>query len=390
MTLEQPTWKRQTTRAALALITVAAFATLSGFAAADAGEEYANEATESTALLDAYLHTAADPLYLASGDKSDPAPLHCPSDLNILLTVDVHAAISWEKVEHADAYKIYRADGDSSYKHIATVAANKTNYTDKDIENGTTYSYIVTAVTATIESQGCQENAAEITIDASLLCPSNVVVMTTLDGHAFLMANANLAAETLVIHRATDGAALEVIATVNATVSTFTDEETYAGHSYTYLVSTVDASIVLDLCPTVSISFDDKEKDTKDDKDEDKEKDKECSGPASIEAHTDGPTNVVEWSSFEGADKYNLYRAEGDGPLEHYETTGPGTTAFDDEDVEAGTVYTYQVTATVEGDETEACDEAEITAIPVFPTIVGAVLATTLGVGAYTASQRQG
>lgn len=50
---------------------------------------------------------------------------------------------SWEKVNGAEGYKVYRKSGSGSYKYIGTTS--KTTYIDKTAKSGTTYTYTVKA-----------------------------------------------------------------------------------------------------------------------------------------------------------------------------------------------------------------------------------------------------
>ncbi|MBE6799602.1 MAG: hypothetical protein E7529_00190 [Ruminococcaceae bacterium] len=50
---------------------------------------------------------------------------------------------SWEKVNSAEGYKVYRKSGSGSYKYIGTTS--KTTYIDKTAKSGTTYTYTVKA-----------------------------------------------------------------------------------------------------------------------------------------------------------------------------------------------------------------------------------------------------
>lgn len=116
-----------------------------------------------------------------------------------------------------------------------------------------------------------------------------------------------------------------------------------------------------------------------------------CIGPQEIRgsAHDGPPRNEIEWDSFPNATGYNLYRAEGGGGFVLLAQPDGNTTSFDDFDVDVGTTYTYRVTAQVGEEETDHCDEVEVTAIPVFTTLVTGALATALGVTAYAATRRR-
>jgi hypothetical protein len=119
--------------------------------------------------------------------------------------------------------------------------------------------------------------------------------------------------------------------------------------------------------------------------------DEPCVGPQWITgfAEAEPPTNVIEWDSFEGATGYNLYRATEGGAFVLYATTDAGTTTFHDTDVVPFTTYQYQVSAQMGEEESDICDMVEVTAIPVFPSLIAGALAAAIGIGAYAASSRR-
>lgn len=116
-----------------------------------------------------------------------------------------------------------------------------------------------------------------------------------------------------------------------------------------------------------------------------------CVGPQEITGQAfEDSANHIEWSAFEGADGYNLYRHDGDEEFELLTTTEANVTESLDDDVVHDTTYTYTVTAVVDDEETDACDKVEITAIPVLPTIFAVGAASLAGLGAYVMSRRVG
>ncbi|MBR3817484.1 MAG: polysaccharide deacetylase family protein [Clostridia bacterium] len=62
--------------------------------------------------------------------------------------------ISWKASSYADSYKLYRkADGESSWKRIATLKGKKTvSYTDKKVKDGITYTYTLITVRGKYQS----------------------------------------------------------------------------------------------------------------------------------------------------------------------------------------------------------------------------------------------
>lgn len=114
------------------------------------------------------------------------------------------------------------------------------------------------------------------------------------------------------------------------------------------------------------------------------ETDERCDGPQTVQAEAADPTIEVHWATVEGAESYDLYR-DGGGGFEHLATLAANTTEYTDTKVEPETTYTYIATATVDGLQTGACDEAGVTAIPSFPTAFAFVMASITGVATYGA-----
>lgn len=104
----------------------------------------------------------------------------------------------------------------------------------------------------------------------------------------------------------------------------------------------------------------------------------------------EGPMNHVTWTEMEEAESFNVWRAVEDGDFEKIAEVGPDTHEFEDTNVTVGTTYSYQVTANLEeGQDTEPCNTATVTAIPVFPTLLAVGAASVLGLGAYVATKRR-
>lgn len=113
-----------------------------------------------------------------------------------------------------------------------------------------------------------------------------------------------------------------------------------------------------------------------------------CGGPLVVTALAqDDASILVTWSSVANATSYNVYRAVGAGTFTLLTSTSNLT--ITDTDVDNGVTYRYQVSAIVDGQETERCTTAEATAIPVFPTVLAAGAAAILGVGLYAFLRRR-
>ncbi len=116
-----------------------------------------------------------------------------------------------------------------------------------------------------------------------------------------------------------------------------------------------------------------------------------CIGPQSIRgmAEDSPPMNSLDWDSFPNATGYNLYRATEGGPFMILNQTDANTTSYQDFDVDVGTTYQYRVTAQLGEEESDHCDEVEITAIPVFTSVIAGALAGVLAIGAYVGTRRK-
>ena len=70
-------------------------------------------------------------------------------------------ALTWEKVEGAVAYKVYRADASGTYKLMKTVTG--TSYTNTNNKAGTTYTYYVVAVAENTAANSAASNIVKLT-----------------------------------------------------------------------------------------------------------------------------------------------------------------------------------------------------------------------------------
>ncbi len=86
-----------------------------------------------------YLYSAvSDKLFTVAGPEK--AELTAKSDKKGVVS------LSWDKVDSAYYYYLYRYTSSTGYKRIATLKSNVTSYTDKDVKSGTKYYYKVRAV----------------------------------------------------------------------------------------------------------------------------------------------------------------------------------------------------------------------------------------------------
>ena len=97
----------------------------------------------------------------------------------------------------------------------------------------------------------------------------------------------------------------------------------------------------------------------------------------------------IDFTPAAGSVGSNVYRTEAGGERTLVAELGAGEGSFLDTSTVAGTTYTYEVTAVYDEGESGPCATVQVTAIPVFPTVVGALAASTLGVLAYAGLRRR-
>lgn len=113
-----------------------------------------------------------------------------------------------------------------------------------------------------------------------------------------------------------------------------------------------------------------------------------CPSTVDAVANEDGSITVTTTGD-PTSDATRLYRAEGSGEFELVATQGPMGGTYEDTNTTVGTTYTYIVTSVYGDEERGPCDRVEVTAIPVFPTVLAAGLATVLGGLGYAGLRRR-
>lgn len=101
---------------------------------------------------------------LASGAQSLPAATAQPSLLRLPVPAKPHTVtLTWEpSASHVSSYNVYRKGmHESDYRKITSSPVEGLTYTDKNVESGATYHYVVRAV----DAQGHESvNSQEFTV----------------------------------------------------------------------------------------------------------------------------------------------------------------------------------------------------------------------------------
>ena len=231
--------------------------------------------------------------------------------------------LSWDAVDGADKYVIYRSTDGVNYIRYSSTA--KTTYTNTSTVAGTTYYYKVQAISSrTSYADSALSTRCYITCD----CARPVVKITTsqTSGKPYLSWDAVDGADKYVIYRSTDG--VNYIRYSSTAKTTYTNTSTVAGKTYYYKVqaiSSVTSYADSALSTRHYITCD-------------------CARP--VVSITTGQTSgkpYLSWSAVDGADKYVIYRSTDGENYTRYDSTTK--TTYTNTSALAGTTYYYKVQA---------------------------------------------
>ena len=271
--------------------------------------------------------------------------------------------LTWEAVDGATEYRIFRADSDSAtLTRIAAGTSITTNsYTDADVTANTAYRYTVRAV----DSNGESADSAEATATTPALpaAPANLSATASRVAGVFQVALTwdavtGTGTTTYSIYRANitdDIDSARIIMNVAATSYTdtgTTDTRLAASTTYDYIVvandsvgSSTDSNTATAITPAL------------------------LAAPANLTATGGNAQISLSWDAVTGATEYQIYRAAtADGELTRIDSNTMITArSYTDTDVTPGTTYRYTVRAVDVIGESADSTEASATTLPVAP-----------------------
>lgn len=201
-------------------------------------------------------------------------------------------------------------------------------------------------------------------------CPSDFDATVLANGDVLLTWVPDDNADGYRLFRQVGNGSFEQLADKNGTDSQHLDDNTTRGETYTYAITLLDGRQVVERCGTDTVTVPPEEP--------------RCVGPTNIQATANEDETIsLSWDGVNGEDGYNIYRQVGSGSFEFLAHVGAPSTTFLDDNVTAGITYTYTVTATFGEEESDRCDMAGATAIPVFPSLIAASMAVFASIGAY-------
>jgi fibronectin type 3 domain-containing protein len=277
---------------------------------------------------------AAAALLAGGGAVAATSPPAAPSSLSAK-PGNAASSLTWSPVTGATSYKVYRQSSNGSWgSALATVNAPITGYTNTGLSNGTSYTYRVTAVSS--GGEGAPSPTATATPSSTLPVTPSGLKATNGPASVKLAWNANktVPASYRVYRENQDGTwPSTATATVEGTITSFTDQYLTPGTTYVYRVSAIDSSGHESALSSGVTGVPTKP-----------------SAPTtpSLTA-TAGPAQVVlAWTASisQGVlNGYYIYRMNSNGtwPSGPTATVSPSTLSYTDGGLTPGTKYTYKV-----------------------------------------------
>ncbi len=260
------------------------------------------------------------------GGGGAPALPDAPTNLVATAQSSTSIALSWDEVDGAESYNVYRAS-----TQIAT-GLTGVSYTDEGLTPSTTYCYTVKAVKGGVESLASNKVCIETEADSDPETPSapnapqNLVATAQGTTSISLTWNAVDGATSYNVYR---NSSVNAIATVT-TGTSYTDTNLTPATEYVYTVKAVNAN-------GESAASDEARATTQADNTP-----SAPDAPQNLVATAQSSTSIaLTWSAVDGATSYNVYRNSSVNAIATV-TTG---TSYTDTNLTPATNYCYTVTA---------------------------------------------
>jgi len=226
--------------------------------------------------------------------------------------------VSWDDVDGADSYQVWRKVKGGSWKKIKTVSSSTTAYTDKDASSGKYIYYAVKAVNGSYIS--------DYDTHALTYIKTPVVSVKNISSGVYISWSKVGGATKYYVYRKA-GSATSWKYMGSTTSGAYTDKEVKSGTTYKYCVRAIGK---------VKAAYGGSSY----------EKIRFLSAPKleNIKSTKSGVT--VYWDDVKGADGYIVYRKTGTGSYKKLATVdGKSTVKYLDKSAKKGTTYSYRVYA---------------------------------------------
>ena len=252
--------------------------------------------------------------------------LPTPTNISIYTTSSTgKPTLTWDKVEGADKYEIWRATSKSGeYTKMSTQSSNK--YTNTSAKSGNKYYYKIRAID--VDNSNANSAYSDVkSITCDLENPTANITTVASSGKPKVTWNKVEGADQYEIWRATskDG---EYTKYYTTTSTSYTNTAAKPGYTYYYKVKAIYSNNT-----NANSAFSDVKYITCD-----------CAKPSVSISRNDSGKPKLSWNTVSGASKYEIWRATSKtGTYEKYYTTTK--TSFTNTGAKSGKTYYYKVKA---------------------------------------------
>jgi len=256
-----------------------------------------------------------------------------PGNFRVLALTENSISLTWNAVNGASGYNIYRSSSrNGTYEKMNVNALTDTEFTDTSVSSNVLYYYTVSAIVNGVESTRSDAVSA-----ATILPKPNSVQINEFNDTTVTLAWSMVnGAVSYNVYRSTSENGVYTKANTNAISTTsFTDTSALQVTTYYYKVCAVSNGVEGTLSNPVSVTT-------------------LKAAPANVQASTVTDSSIkLTWNVTNGASGYNIYRSVNSNSGYEKINTGLITSnEFTDTNVSQNTAYYYKVSAIVDNVET--------------------------------------
>ena len=229
------------------------------------------------------------------------------------------AVVTWTAVKNAETYSVWRKTSSTGWKKLDTVEG--TTYTDKTAESNQTYYYTIRCMNA--GKNICTSDYNRTGTKVYYLAPSNISSLTLTSNGIVVKWNKVAGAKSYRIYRKTTGGYTRIGTVNNGNTTSYTDTTAESGKTYTYAVKPYNGNASADYTGK-QVTY--------------------LAAPTLSTLANAANGVSLKWNSISGAQKYYIYRKEGNGGYKKIAEVKDAV-SYTDKSVTSGKKYTYAVRA---------------------------------------------
>ena len=229
------------------------------------------------------------------------------------------AVVTWTAVKNAETYSVWRKTSSTGWKKLATVEG--TTYTDKTAESNQTYYYTIRCMNA--GKNICTSDYNRTGTKAYYLAASNISSLTLTSNGIAVKWNKVAGAKSYRIYRKTTSGYTRIGTVNSGNTTSYTDTTAESGKTYTYAVKPYNGNDSADYTGK-QVTY--------------------LAAPTLSTLANAANGVSLKWNSISGAQKYYIYRKEGNGGYKKIAEVKDAV-SYTDKSVTSGKNYTYAVRA---------------------------------------------